>query len=140
MATQVQFRRGTAAQNNNFTGAEGELSVNLTNKSLRLHDGVTAGGFEIARKDFTNVTFGATVLPSLNTTYDLGSSGFKFLNVHSQEFTGDLTGNADTATALQTARTINGVSFDGTADITIEASIDKTLFISEGLEDSGGLT
>ena len=67
-------------------------------------------------------------------------SGFKFLNVHSQEFTGALTGNADTATALETARTINGVSFDGTADITIEASIDKTLFISEGLEDTGGLT
>jgi len=140
MATQVQFRRGTAAQNNNFTGAEGELSVNLSNYSLRLHDGATAGGYEIARQDFTNATFGATVLPSLNTTYNLGSSGFKFLNVHSQEFTGDLTGNADTATAFETARTINGVSFDGTADITIEASIDKTLFISEGLEDTSGLT
>ena len=141
MATQVQFRRGTAAQNNAFTGAEGELSVNLSNKSLRLHDGATAGGFEIARQDFSNATFGATVLPSANTTYNLGSSGFKFLNVHSQEFTGALTGNADTATALETARTINGVSFDGTADITIEASIDKTLFIDEGLEDAAnGLT
>lgn len=140
MATQVQFRRGTGAQNNNFTGAEGELSVNLSNYSLRLHDGVTAGGYEIARQDFTNATFGANVLPAANTTYNLGSSGFKFLNIHSQEFTGALTGNADTATALETARTINGVSFDGTADITIEASIDKTLFISEGLEDTGGLT
>ena len=141
MATQVQFRRGTGAQNNNFTGAEGELSVNLSNYSLRLHDGVTAGGYEIARQDFTNATFGANVLPAANTTYNLGSSGFKFLNIHSQEFTGALTGNADTATALETARTINGVSFDGTADITIEASIDKTLFIQEGLEDSAnGLT
>lgn len=140
MATQVQFRRGTAAQNNAFTGAEGELSVNLSNYSLRLHDGTTAGGYEIARKDFSNATFGATVLPTLNTTYNLGSSSFKFLNVHSQEFTGALTGNADTATALQTARTINGVSFDGTADITIEAEIEATLFISEGLEDSGGLS
>lgn len=33
--------------------------------------------------------------------------------------TGDLTGNADTATALETARTIAGQSFDGTANITI---------------------
>lgn len=140
MATQVQFRRGTATQNNAFTGSEGELSVNLSNYSLRLHDGVSAGGYEIARQDFTNATFGATVLPKLNTTYNLGSTGFKFLNVHSQEFTGALTGNADTTTALETARLINGVSFDGTADITIEASIDKTLFISEGLEDSGGLS
>ena len=31
-------------------------------------------------------------------------------------------GNANTATKLQTARTINGVAFDGTQDITIEAS------------------
>jgi hypothetical protein len=32
---------------------------------------------------------------------------------------GNLTGNADTATALQTARTIGGVSFDGTANINL---------------------
>jgi hypothetical protein len=32
--------------------------------------------------------------------------------------TGSVSGNAGTATALQTARTINGVSFDGTANIT----------------------
>lgn len=39
--------------------------------------------------------------------------------------TGDqtsVTGNAGTATALQTARNINGVSFNGTADITVAAA------------------
>lgn len=35
---------------------------------------------------------------------------------------GDITGNAATATKLQTARTINGVAFDGTANITIADS------------------
>jgi hypothetical protein len=34
----------------------------------------------------------------------------------------DTTGNAATATALETARTINGVSFDGTANITVAAA------------------
>lgn len=34
-------------------------------------------------------------------------------------FVGALTGNASTATALQTARTIGGVSFNGTANITV---------------------
>ena len=34
---------------------------------------------------------------------------------------GSCTGNSATATTLQTARTINGVSFDGSADITITA-------------------
>jgi len=33
--------------------------------------------------------------------------------------TGDVTGNADTATALATARTIGGVSFDGSANINL---------------------
>jgi hypothetical protein len=33
---------------------------------------------------------------------------------------GNLTGNADTATKLETSRTINGTSFDGSADITTE--------------------
>ena len=37
-------------------------------------------------------------------------------------FTGDVTGNADTATALATARTIAGQSFDGSANITIAAT------------------
>jgi hypothetical protein len=40
---------------------------------------------------------------------------------------GPLTGNADTAAALETARTINGVSFDGTGNITITANTPNTL-------------
>lgn len=39
--------------------------------------------------------------------------------VTATSFVGALTGNASTATALQTARTISGVSFDGTANITL---------------------
>jgi len=47
MPTTVQFRRGTTAQNNSFTGAQGEISVNTSNNTLRVHDGVTAGGTEL---------------------------------------------------------------------------------------------
>jgi len=36
--------------------------------------------------------------------------------------TGDVTGNADTATTLETARTINGTSFNGGANITVTAA------------------
>jgi len=36
-------------------------------------------------------------------------------------FTGNITGNSATATALATARTINGVSFDGTANISFNS-------------------
>ena len=44
MATQVQLRRGTAAQNDAFTGAVGEVTVDTDNDTLRVHDGGTAGG------------------------------------------------------------------------------------------------
>jgi len=40
---------------------------------------------------------------------------------------GDLSGNAETATVLETARTINGVAFDGSADITIQANSQYSL-------------
>ena len=47
MATQVQIRRGTATENDAFTGASGELTFDTTNKRVRVHDGSTAGGFEL---------------------------------------------------------------------------------------------
>jgi hypothetical protein len=46
---------------------------------------------------------------------------------------GALSGNATTATTLQTARTINGVSFDGSANITISATSTNALTIGDGL-------
>ncbi len=54
MATQLQIRRGTAAQVAAFTGAEGEIVYNSTNDSLHTNDGSTAGGFELARVDGSN--------------------------------------------------------------------------------------
>lgn len=44
MSTEVKHRRGTAAQHASFTGAEAEITYDSTNKALRVHDGVTAGG------------------------------------------------------------------------------------------------
>ena len=42
-------------------------------------------------------------------------------------FDGDLQGNADTASALQTARTINNVSFNGSANIVVEPYVEQDL-------------
>lgn len=57
MATQLQLRHGTTAENDTFIGVTGEVTVDLDNKELRLHTGDnTEGGYGIARKDFTNLT------------------------------------------------------------------------------------
>lgn len=45
-----------------------------------------------------------------------------FTSASATTFTGALSGNATTATTLQTARNINGVSFNGSADITVTAA------------------
>lgn len=61
----------------------------------------------VIRDDNTKVTFSSNNNPFATVTHD---GVAKWL------------GNAKTATKLQTARTINGVSFDGTANITIADS------------------
>lgn len=50
MTTQVQFRRGTTAENLAFTGALGEFTYDTDLKTIRVHDGSTAGGFPLARE------------------------------------------------------------------------------------------
>ena len=47
MPTVVQIRRGTTAENNNFIGQSGELTVDTTTWSLRVHDSQTPGGHAI---------------------------------------------------------------------------------------------
>ena len=61
----------------------------------------------VIRDNDTKVTFSSNNIPFATVTHD---GVAKWL------------GNANTATKLQTARTINGVSFDGTANITIADS------------------
>ena len=51
MTRVLQIRRGTTAQNNDFTGMIGEITMDTDTKTLRVHDGETLGGFEMARAD-----------------------------------------------------------------------------------------
>ena len=76
----------------------------------------------------TSPTF-VTPLLGTPTSGNLANCTFPTLNQST-------TGNAATATALQTARTINGTSFDGTANITITANTTNTLTLGTGLGGS----
>ena len=83
MAIQIQLRQGTTTEHNTFTGAVGEVTVDTTNKTLRVHDGSTVGGTRLATltgglipaaqlPDATTSTQGAVILnntvTSSNTT------------------------------------------------------------------------
>ena len=47
----VQLRRGTAEEHETFVGAIGEVTVDTTNNTLRVHDGVTPGGHAAGGSD-----------------------------------------------------------------------------------------
>ena len=77
MATQIKLRRGTTAQNNAFTGAEGEVTVDTDKDTLVVHNGIAAGGFPLAKaganSDITSITglgAGTALLPTITPTGD----------------------------------------------------------------------
>ncbi len=47
----LQIKRGTTNENDNFTGAIGEITMDTDVKTLRVHDGETVGGIALARAD-----------------------------------------------------------------------------------------
>jgi hypothetical protein len=111
----------TAAAGNDVVAPAGTLSGST------LASGVTASSLTSVGT-LSSLAMGGDITVGANNitmTGSLGATGarltkgwFTDLQV-TNAISGSVTGNAGTATALQTARTINGVSFDGTADITI---------------------
>ena len=74
MSRQIQIRRGTATEHERFTGAIGEITVDTTNKTLRVHDGETIGGTPLARADSVPDLSGADYvvawqMPTSNNNY-----------------------------------------------------------------------
>ena len=78
----------------------------------------------------------AALIPATNNQIDLGTASLEFKDaffdgtVTSDAFagplTGEVTGNASTATTLATARTIGGTSFNGSANIAVALSATAT--------------
>ena len=61
MSRQIQIRRGTTAEHENFTGAIGEVTYDTTAKTLRVHDGQTVGGTVLAKQ--SEIPSVATMIP-----------------------------------------------------------------------------
>lgn len=128
------FRANIAVSNGTAAGSSGSIKFGIspTNEKIQARIGTDKLGgllyhtstkqphvFRIGennnvfviRADDTKVTF---------------SSNNNFFSTVTHKGVAKWLGNAKTATKLETARTINGVAFDGTKDITIEAGGDVT--------------
>jgi len=82
--------------------------------------------------EFAVIPLGSTA-SNITTATIITSTGTTSLHFYGP-LTGNVTGNADTATKLATPRNINGVAFDGTAPINIANT--QTLTIGTGLTGS----
>jgi hypothetical protein len=76
MSTQVQYRRGSAAENNSFTGALAEITVDTTNGTLRVHNGLTSGGSNIATVAYVTSQISSLSADSITS----GTSNVKVLS------------------------------------------------------------
>ena len=107
--TRAAFLTGTGVGNmNSFTISDGGTSQTISDGNTITFSG-TSNEVEVAVSATDTVTIG---LPSSITANLVGN-----VTGNVSGSSGSTTGNAATATALETARTIGGVSFDGTANI-----------------------
>jgi hypothetical protein len=103
------------------TGFYNKYVESSTTKYAGLFRDVSANGNPFTFFDGNTAEPGTTVNTS-GTGYDLADiSAGKITSADGfvGDLTGDVTGNADTATTLATARTIGGVSFNGSANISL---------------------
>ena len=119
LAPQGDVTSVTAGTNLNGGGASGDVTLNL-DSDISIATATFSSGsplvFEGATADAHETTFAITD-PTADRTITFQNATGTVAHLDS-----DITGNAATATALETARAINGVDFDGTAAITVTAA------------------
>jgi hypothetical protein len=81
VSTQIQYRRGTGIQNDAFTGALGEVTVDTSNKTLRVHDGVAVGGSNIATVAYVSAQLSALSANKINQNASNVTVTASFVNV-----------------------------------------------------------
>ena len=154
MATEINkivLKRGTTAKALAYTGPVGEVVVDTDLRSLRVQDNVTPGGVllskdghqhaigdmtglqaaldakaPLASPTLTGVPLAPTAAAGTNTT-QIATTAFVAAALAS-----GVSGNAATASKLQTARTISlvgdvtgSVSFDGSTNVSLTATVDN---------------
>ena len=89
-------------------------------------DAITIGGVTLAEtiSDTVGAMVSSNTETNITVTYDDTDNTLDFVIGTLNQ---DTTGNAATATALETARTIHGVSFDGTANIDLTEVVQDTV-------------
>lgn len=124
------FRANIAVSSGTKAGSQGQVIFGVKPSTATVQANIiasTTGALNYIATESTghyfrigNNTASTSITTNKSETAILSHNAFEFARITNVGVAKWL-GNADTATKLETARTINGVAFDGTKDITIEA-------------------
>lgn len=125
------FRANIAVSNGSAAGSQGQVIFGVKPSTATVQASIissTTGALNYIATESTghyfkigNNTASTSITTNESETAIFSHNAFEFARITNVGAAKWL-GNANTATKLETARTINGVAFDGTKDITIEAS------------------
>tara|TARA_R110002167_G_scaffold77747_2_gene215649 strand:+ start:2745 stop:4754 length:2010 start_codon:yes stop_codon:yes gene_type:complete len=115
MATEIKLRRGTKAQHDDgsgFTGALGEVTVDTTDDTLRVHDGSLKGGHVIAK--LSDVEASDTLAELSDTSITSTAAGHILIHDGSNSFdnkavSGAITINSSGVTALASGQALTNL-------------------------------
>ena len=124
------FRANIAVSNGTAAGSQGQVIFGVKPSKATVQANIiasTTGALNYIATESTghyfkigNNTASTSITTNESETAILSHNAFEFARITNVGVAKWL-GNANTATKLEIARTINGVAFDGTKDITIEA-------------------
>lgn len=124
------FRANIAVSNGTEAGSQGQIVLGVKPRTATVQANIissTTGALNYIATENTghyfkigNNTASTSITTNEGESAIFSHNAFEFARITNVGVARWL-GNANTATKLETARTINGVAFDGTKDITIEA-------------------
>jgi len=120
MSRIIQHRRGTFSQHENFIGAPGEITFDTDLQTLRVHDGVTCGGIQLAKQSsvgsIPDYTSPGTTLPiEAEQWHSIPSRGILFIEAHTTDVVSWLTlllGSETSYTAFTTQINVGARGFN----------------------------
>jgi len=157
MATEIKLRRGTTAEHDDgsgFTGAVGEVTIDTTIDTIRVHDNSTKGGHRLAKyselggnitavdesSDATSFPiFTTAATGSLAPKTDASAYTYNASNgtLAATTFAGNLTGNASgTAATVTTPAQTNITSVGTLTALTVSGGITGSIAISNYVVDT----
>ena len=148
MPRTLQFKRYGSATLANTIGANGELIINQTNKTLTVHDGITPGGFTLlneaieididqyARNQANTASNNITIIQGVNTTQNtnitnatnLAQSAYNYANTIVSDTQIDPYARTTANSATNNITIIQGVDTTQNTNITTATNLAQSAF------------